>query len=190
MPDRSALTYCLCLLLMLGTAPAAARQSATAQTFRLKPEPMPGVERGKVEVVRGEAGPDGHRFFLERMNVLTPVSVTLMSADPSDDVELLLTKYAWDRPLRSGRTGREGLVNFKFRTEGEFQATVRADAAGAPYQLVVWVGDELKPDLSPVVVAPGDHEDAGGARWWPWLAAIAIAAAAVAALVLIRRRRA
>ncbi|NZA26368.1 hypothetical protein H0E84_08215 [Luteimonas sp. SJ-92] len=184
----------LLLACLLAAAAPALAQGSAPQVFRLQPEQMRGVDRGRVEVVRGEAAPEGHRFFLDGLNVLTPVSVTLMSVDDDAPVELLLTKYAWDRPLRRGRTGDdgEGLVNFRFRTEGEFQATVRAATAGTPYQLVVWVGEEVEAQLRPVVVPASEYAPASGRRWGLWLGALALAglAAAVLALLVLRRKRA
>ncbi|MDH5824111.1 hypothetical protein QFW77_14105 [Luteimonas sp. RD2P54] len=181
----------LALLSMAASAPA--QDGGAPRVFRLQPEPMRGVDHGRVEVVRGEAVPEGHRFFLDGLNVLTPVSVTLMGADAAAPVELLLTKYAWDQPVRRGRTGDdgEGLLNFRFRTEGEFQATVRADSAGAPYQLVVWVGEEVEPQLRPVVVPASEYAAAPGPRWWLWSGLVlALLALALTAALVLRRKRA
>jgi hypothetical protein len=121
---------------------------------------MEGLRAGRAVVVKGKAGPDGHRFLVEGLTAMMPVTVLLRPVRQGEDVRLQLSKYAWNQPLREGETEGD-ILKFKIRTEGEFQATVSAPEAGTAYRLLVWVGDEVKPEMRPVVVKASEFEGTG-----------------------------
>ncbi|MCF7221430.1 hypothetical protein [Marilutibacter chinensis] len=171
--------------------PAAAQDGDKPMTIRLEPKTMDGVEMGRAVVVKGLAGPTPQRFLLEGISYMNPVGVVVRPVEAGDEVALAVTKYAWNQPLREGRTDRDPL-RFLFRTEGEFQVSVTAQDAGTPYRLLVWVGDETRPDFAPVVVNASEF-DGGGSGGFPWIwgvVGLLVAVAAVMAVLLMRRKRA
>lgn len=179
-----------CLLLGLAATAALAQQGATP-AFRLEPKPMAGIQRGKATVVKGEVGAQPHRFVIEGLNMNMPVSVVVRPVRGRDAVNLKLTKYAWNQPLREGTANGQPLA-FKFRTEGEFQIAVSSSQDATPYRLLVWVGDEVQPELRPVLVKASEYQGqttSGGPRWvwWAIAAALLLIAALLAALVFRRR---
>lgn len=145
---------------LLAPAAAFAADPPPPNIIRLEPKPMEGLRAGRAVVVKGKAGPDGHRFLVEGLTAMMPVTVLLRPVRQGEDVRLQLSKYAWNQPLREGETEGE-VLKFKIRTEGEFQATVSAPEAGTAYRLLVWVGDEVKPEMRPVVVRASEFEDSG-----------------------------
>ncbi|MCM2355825.1 MAG: hypothetical protein NDI68_03975 [Arenimonas sp.] len=145
---------------LLAPALAIAVDPPKPNVIRLEPKPMEGLRAGRAVVVKGKAGPEGHRFLVDGLTAMMPVTVLLRPVRQGDDVRLQLSKYAWNQPLREGETEGE-ILKFKIRTEGEFQATVSAPEAGTAYRLLVWVGDEAKPEMRPVVVKPSEFEGAG-----------------------------
>lgn len=160
--------------------------------IRLEPREMAGVDRGKAVVVKGEIGRDPQRFLLEGISYMHPVAVALRPVNKGDELSMSITKYAWDRPLRQGETDGE-ILRYVFRTEGEFQVTVSAGADATPYRLLVWVGDEVRPEMAPVVVKASEYDGASGdgGSWLPWvIAAAAVAAVALLAVLVLRRRKA
>lgn len=177
----------LILLLALGAAFAAL--ATEPQVFRLEPRKMAGIEHGKAIVVKGEAGPQPHRFLIDSVNSLMPVTVLLRPVRNGDQVGIKLTKYGWNQPLRTGETSSKP-VSFKIRTEGEFQISVDAKQDKTPYRLLVWVGDEVKPELAPVVVKASEFKGdkkSGSIVLWVIAGALVLAVALLAALVLRRK---
>lgn len=185
---------CLVLLLELGALPYAVHAGeAGPRIYRLQPKAQAGLEHGKAVIVRGESTPQGHRYFIENLNMLIPVAVTLVARNPEDDIRLAISKVSWARPEREGGTGKDGSVSFRFRTQGEFQMTVSAPGEAKPYQLVAWVGDEVKPAFRPVVVKQSDFEAKQGKRimgprLWLIAGTLAVIAGLLAVLVLRRKR--
>lgn len=175
-------------------APAAvfAADPPAPNIIRLEPKPMEGLRAGRAVVVKGKAGPDGHRFLVEGLTAMMPVTVLLRPVRKGDDLRLQLSKYAWNQPLREGETEGE-ILKFKIRTEGEFQATVTAPEAGTAYRLLVWVGDEAKPEMRPVVVkasefeAPGEGGGFGSPVLWVIAGLLAVGIVLLAILVLRRK---
>ena len=153
----------LLLLGAVGTtlAQAPAPAATGPQIIRLQPKPMEGLDRGKAVVVKGKAGPDAHRFLVDGLSFMNPVGVALRPVEKGNRVELAITKYAWNSPLRQGDTDGD-ILRYGFRTEGEFQISVTAPEPGTEYRLMVWVGDETKPDFAPVVVKASEFEGEGG----------------------------
>lgn len=180
------------LLLAVPLANAQAPAAAAPGIIRLDPKPMEGLKHGRAVVVKGKAGPEGHRFMLDKLTMMMPVTVALRPTRDGDALDLQLSKYAWNQPLRQGGTTGETL-RFHIRTESEFQITVSAREAGTPYRLLVWVGDEVKPQMRPVVVKASEFE--GGGRDWGslvlWvIAGLLLAGVALLAIVVLRRKRA
>lgn len=151
------------LFLGLCILPWATIGSAT-ELYRLEPKTQEGLEYGKAVIVRSESTPEGHFYYIENLNMLIPVSVTLVAKNPTDDIRLALTKLGWAKPEREGSTGKDGFVNFRFRTQGEFKIAVSAEGEAKPYQLVAWVGDEVKPEFAPVVVKQSEYRASAAER--------------------------
>jgi hypothetical protein len=180
------------LLLVVPLANAQAPAPAAPSIIRLDPMPMDGLKHGRAVVVKGKAGPDGHRFLVDKLTMMMPVTIALRPTRDGDALDLQLSKYAWNQPLRQGETTGD-VLKFHIRTESEFQITVSAREAGTPYRLLVWVGDEVKPEMRPVVVKASEFE--GGTRDWGslvlWvIAGLLLVGIALLAVVVLRRKRA
>lgn len=166
-PRRPGAMLARCLLagavLMPVPVPALAADPP-ARAYRLEPGVVPDLPAGRASMVRGTASPAPQRYYVEHMHMMVPVVVTLRPLERNARLDLAVGKYPWEPPLRQG-TVRDGEpVSFRFRTQGEFQVTVSSPQEGTPYKLLVWVGDEVKPQLAPVVV-PASQYSGGRGRW-------------------------
>ncbi len=181
------------LLLAMALVPcgtAAAQEPPAPNIIKLEPKPMEGLRAGRAVVVKGKAGPEGHRFLVEGVTALMPVTVLLRPVERGGEVRVQVSKYAWNQPLREGGTDGD-ILSLKFRTEGEFQATVLADEP-TEYRLLVWVGDEVKPELRPVVVKASEYEGdppGGGGSMVLWVIAGLLGIGVVLLAVLVLRRK-
>ena len=178
-------------LAAVAAAPIALAADPQPKVLRLEPKKMAGVPVGKAVVVKGGAGPQPHRFALEKLTFQMPVVVALRPVNKGDEVGLKIAKYAWNQPDRQGTTDGE-LLRYAFRTEGEFQLSVDAKKPNTPYRLLVWVGDEVKPELRPVVVKSSEfagEKDSpmGGLVMWV-IAGALIAIVALLAVLVLRRK--
>lgn len=180
------------LIVMLAASAVTSAQTPEVNVIRLEPKKMAGVEQGKAVVVKGAAGPQAHRFLIDKLTYMMPVAVAVRPVNKGDDVGLKVTKYAWNQPLREGRTEGD-ILRYAFRTESEFQVSVDAKKPGTPYRLMVWVGDETKPQFAPVVVKASEYEGEksgglpGNLVLWV-IAGALVAIVALLAVVVLRRK--
>lgn len=166
-----------------------AADAPPVRSYKLELKKMDGVDQGKTAVVKGEAGKTPHRFLVDGVYMNTPMVVLVRPVREEDEVSLRLTKYAWNQPLREGTAKGEPLA-FKFRTEGEFQIAVSADKP-TPYRLLVWAGEEVKPELRPVVIKASEFNGGSSSSVSPvmWVIAGALVAIAILLGVLVMRRK-
>ena len=158
--------------------------------LRLEPKKMSGVDQGKAVVVKGAAGATAHRFVVEKLTYQMPVAVAVRPVNKGDEINLKVTKYAWNQPLRAGSTDGD-LLRYAFRTEGEFQIAVDAKKPQTPYRLMVWVGDETKPEFTPVVVKASEHETqrSGFSSGVLWVIAVALILIVILLGILVMKRK-
>jgi hypothetical protein len=147
---------------------ASAARAADSPAYKLNLKPADGLPNGKVATLQGTANPAGDKFFIEAVGVLQPVVVTLVAKNKGDAIKLVLGKQRWDEDLRHGVTGPNGMVTFKLRTQGEVRITVSGEG-DKPYNLIVWVGDEVKPDFAaaPAITPMKDYKGAKAAGATP-----------------------
>jgi hypothetical protein len=174
--------------LMVAGAAFAQAPDNKIPVYKLEPTERPDIPEGKAALVSGNAGSVPDRFFVENLYMLKPVSVTVRAVNPGGVVNVKLTKERWDNVLREGSTGSQNQVNFKFRTQGEFQISVTATEPNTPYKMVVWVGPDIVPKAKPVFV-PESEFKGGGTPKWIWWAGGAGIAVILGLLVLLFRRR-
>jgi hypothetical protein len=134
------------------TSSLIARQAPTAgpdaaNVFNLQLVSAPEVKHGKVAIVEGVAGPSGQKLALGDLSVLQPVEVSIFTPGVDDDVRIELSKFILDRPARSGSTKGTASASFKFRTQGDLQIKVVSPDGPNVYRLLVWVGDEVTPEM-------------------------------------------
>ena len=87
-----------------------------------------------------------------------PVIVRVFSF-PKNNIFVGLSKFRWDEFDKSDSTKETGYVEFKIRTQGEMRLVVRSDEVDTPYYAAVLVGNEVKPEMSPLVIPIQDYAD-------------------------------
>jgi hypothetical protein len=178
--------------MMYAALPAIASAQAPENkipVYKLDLRKVPDIPDGDAALVKGDAGDTPDRFFLENLYMLKPVSVTVRAVNPGGIVNVKLTKDKWDQVLREGTTGADSQVNFKFRTQGEFQVSISSPNPNTPYKMVVWVGSDIKPKTRPVFVPKSEFKGGGGSAWMWWAGGAALAVGIVLALVFRKRKQ-
>jgi hypothetical protein len=180
------------LLPLLGLCAGLAHAEGEKQVpvYKLDLRKVPDIPQGNAALVAGNAGSVPDRFFLDNLYMLQPVSVTVRAVNPGDEVNVKLTKDEWNKVLREGTTGADNQVNFRFRTQGEFQISVTSPKPETPYKMVVWVGPDIVPKPAKPVFAPTSQFEGGSKNWMWW--ALGGAGAVILLLVgmLLGRRKA
>jgi hypothetical protein len=182
--------------LLMAVLFAALSATVAAETpipvYKLDLRKVPDIPEGDAALVKGEAGSVPDRFFLENLYMLKPVSVSVRAVNPGGVVNVKLTKSKWTDVLREGTTGADPQVNFKFRTQGEFQISITSPNPNTPYKMVVWVGKDIVPKSKPVFVPKSQFKGGGTSRGWWWWAGGggAVVVAILLALVLRKRKQA
>lgn len=191
MPSKkNALAGLACIATMWAAMPAMAQEADDKiPIYRLDLLKRPDIPTGEAAFVAGNAGSVPHRFFVENLYMLKPVSVTVRAVNPGDDVKVKITKWKFADVLREGSTAGDKQVLIKFRTHGEFQVSITSDKPNTPYKMVVWVGPDLKPKSKPVFVPKSEFKNGGGLPKWLWWAGGGAAAVIIALLVVILRRK-
>lgn len=133
-----------------------------AQEFRIEPKANPAAGPGKMAAYQGTVGSQGEKFILENLSILQPVEITLISKDTESDLTLQLCKFDWKKPERSGSTKGTGNQTLKIRTQGDLKIFVSSPQGEKPYQLAVWVGDEMKPNMKAAFVPKGEYKKLKG----------------------------
>jgi hypothetical protein len=164
------------LVVALACAPSSAfaEEPKEPPAHPLQFKPAEGLPNGKVSLWKGDATPwPGDRYFTENLLVLQPITVTVVAKHKGDKIHVALAKMKWDEKHMEGDTGPDGKVILKTRTQGDFRIVVTNPEGGEPkpYFMIVWVGDEHKPQLKPVVTpmknykasaVPGVNASSGG----------------------------
>jgi hypothetical protein len=170
----------------------------TPDAFRIVLKKIPELDKGKIMMAEGTAGPDGVKFVGTNFSILQPVIVTVLAKNPDDDVRVQLSKYRYDQADRKGSTKGSGIYTTKLRTQGDLKVVVSASTP-TPFQLVVWAGDEVERAIKPVVVTnparvAGKTSGAGGMPGGSmvlWVIAIALlAVVGLLAAMLLKGKRA
>lgn len=190
MMRRSRSGICALFALACIALPLAAQNSdERIPVYRLDLRKVPDIPEGDAALVAGNAGARPHRFFVDNLYMLKPVSVTVRAVEPGGLVNVKLTKEKWEDVLREGTTGADPQVNFKFRTQGQFQISVTSPTPNTAYKMVVWVGPDIKPKSRRVFVPPSQFAG-GGVPKWAWWAGGAVLLAILAFIVMRMRSKA
>ncbi len=147
------IVYLLAFSMVLQTV-AFAQQAA----YKLEPRAIPQIENGQVAMLEGSTDAEGDRYFVENLNIRQPVSVTLLTQNPDHDLRLILSKYNYDETEKEGSTRGKQRLTLETRTQGEMKIQVKSPEAERNYQLLLWVGDEVLPNMAPVIVSMEDYE--------------------------------
>lgn len=87
------------------------------------------------------------RFGLERLSISQPLSVSVMTKNPGARLRLTAAKWGGTGGSKKVETDKRGAASLAFRVQGDAQLIVRGLGAQTPFQLMVWVGPELKRPL-------------------------------------------
>lgn len=178
----------LAVALLFSAAASAQVPDNKIPVYKLDLRKVPDIPEGDAALVKGNAGSIPDRFFLENLYMLKPVSVSVRAVNPGGVVNVKLTKDKWTSVLREGTTGADAQVNFKFRTQGEFQISITSPTPNTPYKMVVWVGKDIVPKAKPVFVPKSQFKGSAPHPWW-WAGGGGVVIVAILLALVLRKRK-
>lgn len=101
-------------------------------------------------------------YWVGGISMYSPVFFTITTSNPAADIKVNLCKENWLKAHRSGDIKGKGKWSSNFKTEGDFGIQVIARHKPVRYALLVWAGDEVKPDLP----SPFANGAAAGKQSW------------------------
>jgi len=190
---RRSLTAALVILLAAPIAARAQNPDPNDKTavHELTLEKHGDIANGRIAMVEGEAGPDGVRFVVSKLDILQPAAVTLAAVDGGDaDLRLSLWKYAEDDVQREGSTRGAGAVSFQFRTEDDVQIRVVSPDGPRRYRLAVWAGDPVDMPVPSPFVSQAGFTGSGTSPLIYVIAAAVVLIAIFMGIIAMRRKQA
>ena len=149
------------------------------------------ISNGRIAMVEGEAGPEGVRFVVSKLDILQPAAVMLAAVDGGDaDLRLSLWKYAEDTVQREGSTRGTGAVSFQFRTEDDVQIRVVSPEGTRRFRLAVWAGDPVEITVPSPFVAQAGFTGSGTSPLMYVIAAAVVLIAIFMGIIAMRRKKA
>jgi len=167
---------------LLTTTPA---RAAEPKAYRLELQKSPAIKSGRIAIVKGNSDPGGHRFMLDNLTILQPVTIAVATLGTDDQVDLVLGRDRWDERIKAATTAH-GVAAFHVKTQGEIRVVVNAKGEPKKYLLMAWVGDPVK--LPRRSVLKGGANTASSRRWI-WIGGGIVALIAIAAFVAFGRKR-
>lgn len=177
---------CMNLGLLLGLLLLPLTTLAEPKAFRLNLEAVQDLPDAKAAFIKGTTTKAGDRYYVEHLMLNQPVMVRVFAPHKSD-VSVGLSKFRWDEFEQQVSTKGSGLAEFKVRTQGEMRLVIQSDEPDVPYYAAVLVGDEIQPQMRPVVTSAAE---ASGGFSLMWIGLGALLAGVVVAFVLSRRKSA
>lgn len=155
------------MAVLLGTAvllglvvPALAQEAGAPDAYPLEFAAWDEEPGGSVAAMQGTTGPEGLTFSLSKLTIMQPVSVVVATVDGGQlDVEL--TKLPFGTVEETATTDADGMAALYVRTEGAMGIRVSSEAETA-FELLVWVGDPVEPELGQQVVTSYDESRTPG----------------------------
>lgn len=144
-------------VLTLGVATALAAPAAGAGA---PADPTEGAQKldlakatalggGKMLLIQGKARKNAPgKFSLEGLSVMQPVVVSLLTRPAKSGAQLSVLKPFVQAPPKTERTDTTGLARLSFRVQGDALIQVQPEGEPGEYQLMVWVGPELRPPMA------------------------------------------
>ncbi|MCU0293167.1 MAG: hypothetical protein MUF10_14435 [Thermoanaerobaculaceae bacterium] len=122
-----------------------AARPQTPRAVELKLARVEGLEHGTMAVREARTTVAGDRCLVADLDVMQPVAVRLRAVEPARAVTLEVLKGDFERVYRRCATDPDGVCEIHLRTQGDLGLRVTSPAgAGVPFELAVWVGEEVK----------------------------------------------
>lgn len=134
------------------------------KTVAIALDDLPGRKGEKARLFQGVADPAGSFYLSQGNYVRTPIVISVMTKRPEDAVTLKVFKNDLGSPLRELRSQGRGYLVAEFRTQDSYLLQLSAPRA-TPFQMLVWNGPALKPQLkSPFVPTAKSQIKGKGAK--------------------------
>ncbi len=143
-----------------------------------------GDHVGRIE---GAVDQVGKRFYLDGLNVMSPLVIKVFAKDESKPIDISLHRYIWKKPDLAGVTDAEGNWGYVGRVHDEVGIQLKANEPSEFY-ILAWQGDEAKMDFGRTVFMPVENaggKDAGESTGIPmWIIVVVVVLALLVAYLL------
>lgn len=99
--------------------------------YRLDLTPVDDTPGAKAISMQGVTIEQGHYFYVKGHSMTQPIDV-ILEAPEDQNLSLEIFLSTWSTPVRSGQTGRQGLVTQQFTAYGEFGIRVSGPQSVSP----------------------------------------------------------
>lgn len=114
------------------------------------------IPEGKSAFIQGQADKLGDKYLIEGIEIAQPIHVGVFTEHTDDKVRVRIIKDDWEKAEQEQSTNDTSKAEFKFRTFDNFKIWVTADEE-TPYQLMVWIGDELEISQPSIAVPASEY---------------------------------
>jgi len=114
------------------------------------------IPEGKSAFIQGQADKLGDKYLIEGIEIAQPIHVGVFTEHTDDKVRVRIIKDDWEKAEQEQSTNDTSKAEFKFRTFDNFKIWVTADQE-TPYQLMVWIGDELEISQPSIAVPASEY---------------------------------
>lgn len=114
------------------------------------------IPEGKSAFIQGQADKLGDKYLVEGIEIAQPIHVGVFTEHAGDKVRVRIIKDDWGKAEQEQSTNGTSKAEFKFRTFDNFKIWVTADQE-TPYQLMVWIGDELEISQPSIAVPASEY---------------------------------
>ena len=105
------------------------------------------IEKGRITIVDITQKDEALYFYVRGISIFSPVMVYIVSTDKVNKLGISLHKDFWKDADKSGNTDNDGVFSSSFKTGSDFGIKIISKKMPAKYQIMVWVGDEITPEL-------------------------------------------
>lgn len=125
-----------------------------------KPYEIPTLDKGKIfnakltpdseqnEVLsaylKGKTTKDTLRIKVKGTPMVQNVTITVLSLDENEQINIEIAKGQWKSVKRNGKT-KKGFYQVSFKTARDFGISLHNQKVGTPFNVIVWTSGELKP---------------------------------------------
>ncbi len=152
-----------------------------------KAEPKLGEKVGRVE---GMVDAAGRRFYLDGLDVMSPLAIQVLAKDETRPIKVALHRFFWKTAEMKGETDSNGDWTFVGRVHDEVGIELRASEPSEFY-ILAWQGPAMKPTFAANLFTASEAANkpaaVAGSFWM--IGIIAVLALVIGVLALKLRRR-
>ena len=94
--------------------------------------------------LKGKITKDTLRIKVKGTTMVQNVTITVLSLDENEEINVEIAKGQWKKVERKGKT-KKGYYRISFKTANDFGISLHNNKIGTPFNVIIWTSGELKP---------------------------------------------